>query len=101
MGILKRVMKTNIWLFPTDESKDTLKTYENLWIKIILKKLLDEIFRSETNNYMNHYDEKYVKIKFNLDDDLPLNKKLELDNMIIVVRVVFHEDSIYYPHVFF
>ena len=50
---------------------------------------------------MNSYDEKYVKIKFNLDDDLPLNKKLELDNMIIVVRVVFHEDSIYYPHVFF
>ena len=49
---------------------------------------------------MNDYDEKYVKIKFNLDDDLPLNKKLELDNMIIVVRVVFHEDSIYYPHVF-
>ena len=101
MGILKRVMKTNIWLFPTDESKDTSKTYENLWIKIILKKLLDEIIRSETNNYMNDYDEKYVKIKFNLDDDLPLNKKLELDNMIIVVRVVFHEDSIYYPHVFF
>ena len=50
---------------------------------------------------MNDYDEKYVKIKFNLDDDLPLNKKLELDNMIIVVRVVFHEDSIYYPYVFF
>ena len=100
MGILKKVMKRNIWLFPTDESKDTLKTYEKLWIKIILKKLLDQIIRSETNN-LDDYDEKYVKIKFNLDDDLPLNKNLELDNMIIVVRVVFHEDSIYYPHVFF
>ena len=101
MGILKRVMKTNIWLFPTDESKDTLKTYENLWIKIILKKLLDEIFRSETNNYMNHYDEKYVKIKFNLDDDLPLTTIIILSSSSFLFRVVFHEDSIYYPHVFF
>ena len=72
---------------------------ETLWIKIILRNLLDQIIRSETNN-LDDYDEKYVKIKFNLDDDLPLKKKLELDNMIIVVRFVFHEDSIYYPHVF-
>ena len=99
MGILNKVMKTNICLFPTDERKDTFKKYETLWIKIILRNLLDQIIRSETNN-LDDYDEKYVKIKFNLDDDLPLKKKLELDNMIIVVRFVFHEDSIYYPHVF-
>ena len=99
MGIFKKVMKTNIWLFPTDETKDTFKKYETLWVKIILRNLLDQIIRSETDN-SDDYDEKYVKIKFNLDDDLPLKKKLELANMIIVVRFVFHEDSIYYPHVF-
>ena len=37
-----------------------------------------------------------MKIKFNFDDDLPLNKTLKLFNMIIVVRSVFHEGSKYY-----
>ena len=41
----------------------------------------------------NNYDEKYMKIKSNSDDDLPLNKTLELHNMIIVVRSVFHENT--------
>ena len=34
-----------------------------------------------------------MKIKFNSDDDLPLNKTLELYNMIIVLRSVFHGDK--------
>ena len=37
-----------------------------------------------------------MKIKFNLDDKLPLNKTIEINNMIIVVRAVFHENSKYY-----
>ena len=41
----------------------------------------------------NNYDEKYMKIKSNSDDNLPLNKTLELHNMIIVVRSVFHENT--------
>ena len=41
-----------------------------------------------------------MKIKFNLDDDLPLNKTVEINNATIVVRVVFDEDSKCYPQVF-
>ena len=41
----------------------------------------------------NNYDEKYMKIKSNSDEDLSLNKTLELHNMIIVVRSVFHENT--------
>ena len=40
-----------------------------------------------------------MKMKFNLDD-LPLKKTLELRNMIIAARAVFHEDNKYYPQVF-
>ena len=40
--------------------------------------------------------EKHMKHKFNSDDDLPLEKTLELYNVIIVVRSVFHEDNKYY-----
>ena len=41
-----------------------------------------------------------MKIKFNLDDELPLNKTIEVPSMIIVVRVVFHENNKYYPNIF-
>ena len=41
-----------------------------------------------------------MKIKFNSDDDLPLNKPLKFDNMIIIIRSVFEEDGKLYPQVF-
>ena len=41
-----------------------------------------------------------MKIKFNSDDNLPLNKKLKLHMPAIVVRSVFQEDGKYYPQVF-
>ena len=33
-----------------------------------------------------------MKIKFNLDDKLTLNKMIEIPSMTIVVRAVFHEN---------
>ena len=71
-------------LVPTDESKNTL---------------IRDLIRSKTDNSDN-YDEKYMRIKFNSDDDIPLTKTLELHNMIIIIIFVFHEDSKYYPQVF-
>ena len=41
-----------------------------------------------------------MKIKFNSDDSLPLNKTLKLHNMTIIVRSVFEKDGQYYPQVF-
>ena len=32
---------------------------------------------------------KYIKIKFDLDDDLPLNKTIEIHNVLIAVRDIF------------
>ena len=80
-------------LVPTNESKEKIKKYEELWSKIRY------IIRSMTKN-SNDYDEKYMKVKFNLDDELPLNKIIENPSMIIVVRDVFYENNKYYPQVF-
>ena len=41
-----------------------------------------------------------MKIKFNSDDDLPLNKPLKFHAMTIVIRSVFEEDVKLYPQVF-
>ena len=44
---------------------------------------------------MGDYDEKYMKIKSNPDDNLPLNKILKVHDLTIVVRSVFQEDKKY------
>ena len=40
-----------------------------------------------------------MKIKFNLDDELPLNKTIEIPSMVIVVRAAFLENNKNYPQV--
>ena len=42
----------------------------------------------------------YMKIKFNSDDDLPLNKPLKLHIMTIIISCVFSEDCELYPYLF-
>ena len=56
-----------------------------------------DLIRSITKN---SDDKNYMKIKFNSDDELPLNKMKEVPSMTIVVRAVFHENNEYYPQVF-
>ena len=42
-----------------------------------------------------------MKIKFDLYDDLPLNKTIENDNVTIVFRAIFYENNDkYYLNVF-
>ena len=36
-----------------------------------------------------------MKVKFNSDNELPLNKTTEILSMIIVVRASFHENNKY------
>ena len=68
------------------------KCEEQLWIKI------NDLIRSVTKQ-SDDYDEKYIKIKFYLDDELPLNKTIEIPVMIIVVTAIFYGNK-YYPHIF-
>ena len=41
-----------------------------------------------------------MKIKFNSDDDLPLNKLLKFHVMTIITRSVFEEGGKLYPQIF-
>ena len=41
-----------------------------------------------------------MKIKYNSDDDSPLNKPLKFHNMTIFIRSVFEKDGKLYPQVF-
>ena len=70
-----------------------IKKDEDLWSKI------RDLTSSITKN-LDDYDKKYMKIKFNLDDEFPVYKTIEIHSMIIVVRAVFHENSKHDPQVF-
>ena len=75
------------------KAKKIINKYEELWSKI------RDLIILITKNSDDH-DGEYMKIKFNSDDELPLNKTIEIPCMIIVARAVFHENNKYYPQVF-
>ena len=71
----------------TDKNKEVLIKYTELCDKI--KNLLKKI-----NDKPGNYDEKYMKIKFNSDDNLPLNKISMIHNMTIVIRDLFFKKMV-------
>ena len=54
----------------------------------------------KVSNDEGDYEKDYMKIKFNSDDNLPLNKPLKLQNMTTTIRSVFKEDGKLYLQVF-
>ena len=67
-----------------DENKEVLIKYRDIWDRI--KNKIKAINGSKENDY----GKDYMKIKFNSDDDLPLNKPLKLH---LIIRSVFEEDG--------
>ena len=75
------------------KTKELLKKYSDFWDGIRDK--IKEVSSGECD-----YEKDYMKIKFNSDDDLPLNKPLKFHNMTITIRSVFEEDGKLYPQLF-
>ena len=78
----------------SDKSKEVLKKYKELWDGI--KKEFETINGGETGEYGKYF----MKIKFDSDDKLPLNKPLKYLTMTIVVRSVFEDEGKFYPQVY-
>ena len=76
-----------------DENKELLKKY-----KVVFNGIKGKV--KEVSNDESDYEKDYMKIKFNSDDSLPLNKPLNFHNMTITIRSVFKEDGKLYPQVF-
>ena len=75
-----------------DENKELFKKYNDVFNRIRDK--IKEVCSDERD-----YDKDYMKIKFNSDDNLPLNKPLKFHNMTTTIRSVFEEDGKLYPQV--
>ena len=46
------------------------------------------------------YEKDFNKIKFNSDDDIPLNKLLYFPTITIIIRFLFEKDGLYNPQVY-
>ena len=77
-----------------DRNSEVLKKYAEVWSEI--KDQIEKI----NNSKSGEYDKDYMKIKFNSDDNLPLNKHLKFTNVTIIIRSVSEEDGKYYPQVY-
>ena len=76
-----------------NENKKLLERYNHVFNGIIYE--IKEISNDECD-----YEKDYMKIKFNSNDDLPLNKLLKFHNITITIRSVFEEDGKLYLQVF-
>ena len=76
-----------------DENKELLKKYNDVFNEI--KDKVKEVCSDKCD-----YEKDYMKIKFNSDDDLTLNKPLKFHLTIITIRFIFEEDGKLYPQVF-
>ena len=74
------------------KAKKNLKKYGKLWSKN--RDLIKSVTRKS-----DYYDVKYMKTRFDSDENLPLNKTIEIFIITILVRVIFHKNNKYYPQV--
>ena len=81
-GYSQEINRNKYLTLPTYESKEKIKKYEELWIKI------RDLIRSITKN-LDDFDKRYIKFKFDSDDELSLNKTVGIPIMTLVVRAGF------------
>ena len=76
-----------------DKSSEILKKYNQVFdgIKYHIKKI---------NNNDSKYNKNYMKIKFNTNDDIPLNKESYFPTITIIISYVFEKHGKYYLQVY-
>ena len=69
----------------TDKNKE-LKKYQDVWSGI--KNKIEAVSSGECD-----YEKDYIEIKFNSNEDLPLNKPLKFHAVTIIIRSILEEDG--------
>ena len=73
------------------KTKSYSKKYEDVW---------DGVKKKINYTKENNYENDYMKIKFNSDDNLPSNKPLKFHAMTLIIMSVFEEDGKFYSQFF-
>ena len=83
------------YLIIRSENGDIMQKYQEVFdgINEIIKRI---------NDYSQpiKYENRYMKIKFNIDNNIPLNKIIYFPTITIIIRSVTQKDVKYYPQLF-
>ena len=77
----------------TGENKELLEKCDD-----VFNEIMDKI-RAIDDDWLE-YSKDYMKIRFNSNDNLPLNKPLKFYQMTVTIRYAFSEGNKLYPQVF-
>ena len=77
----------------TEKNKMVLGIYKKLWDEI--KEQIELI----TGDKVNKYSKDFIKIRFKTNDNLPLNKIINIPVCVVIMSGIFKEDGKYYPQV--
>ena len=78
----------------THNNNGKLIKYAEFWSGI------KDQFKKINNGSVGEYAKDYMKIKFDSDDNLPLNKRLKFCVLTNIIRSIFEKDNKYYPLIF-
>ena len=85
----------NKYLIINSENGYIMQKYQEVFngIKEVINKINDY-------NQPIKYDDNYMKIKFNTDDNIPPNKIIYFPTITIIIRSITKKDDKYYPQLF-
>ena len=93
-GQCKKGKDDALYLVISDED-DVFKITYNLYNLDILESIKNEITEKTWDDL--EYDKGYMKIKFENNNILPVNKDVNIHIVTIVIRAIFAKDILKYP----
>ena len=92
-GKLKNGKGDNVWYLIIYGDADVLRNFANIWKSIRAK-------TDENTGDIVQYDKDYMKIKFESNDNLPVDNIVNMHQVTIISRSVFAQNGKFYPQLF-
>ena len=89
----KKGKDDNVWYQIISGGADVLRKFANIW-KSIRTKI------EENRGGIVQYDQDYMKIKFESNDNLPIDNIVNMHQVTIIIRSVFAQNGKFYPQLF-
>ena len=89
----KKGKSDNVWYLKIFGDADILRKFANIW-KSIRAKI------EENTGGIVQYDKDYMRIKFESNDNLPIDNIINMHQITIIIRSVFAQNGKFHPQLF-
>ena len=92
-GQFKKGKDDNVWYLILLGDADILRKFSNIWksIRANIEENTDDIVQ---------YDKDYMKIKFESNDNLPIDDIINMHQVTIIIRLIFQRGKKWYPQIY-